>query len=278
MTAAWVAAWRGWGRKLPAEARLVEDPWGNLFGGPAARWVQRVPGPLTVPVWPLALHMQVRTRAIDDLLASFLASGGRQVLILGAGYDCRAARFARELGDGTVFEVDHPATQARKREILDRFRLPGRPAVHLPWDFEERSVDALPDALAEHGHDPSRPTLTIWEGVTMYLQEPAIAATTGAVSRLSAPGSRFVLTYVDRASIARPRRVRRWVARTVAAVGEPFRFGWDPDAFPAWFAAYGFATDWDRELGDLANELLPPGYAAAVQIPGHRIAALTRRG
>src|SRR5262245_32298193 len=93
-TAAWVAAWRGWGRKLPAEARLVDDPWGSLFGGPATRWMQRVPGPLTVPVWPLALHMQVRTRAIDDVLASFLASGGRQVLILGAGYDCRAARFA----------------------------------------------------------------------------------------------------------------------------------------------------------------------------------------
>ena len=40
----------------------------------------------------------------------------RQVVILGAGYDTRAARLPR--AGVRFFEVDHPATQAAKRERL----------------------------------------------------------------------------------------------------------------------------------------------------------------
>ena len=32
----------------------------------------------------------------------------------------------------------------------------------------------LPARLAELGHDRTRQTLTIWEGVTMYLTPPAV--------------------------------------------------------------------------------------------------------
>lgn len=208
-TAAWVATWRGWGQKLPKEARIVDDPYGTLFGGRRARWLLRIPRPLTVPVWPLALHMQVRTRAIDDVVRAFLADGGRQVLILGAGYDCRASRFANELREGRVFEVDHPATQAHKRAVLGD--IPTAPVTYVPWDFEARPVDALPEALAALGHDPSSPTLTIWEGVTMYLGEEAIAATVRAVGALSAPGAPFVVTYIDRGQFENSGRIRRIV-------------------------------------------------------------------
>jgi methyltransferase (TIGR00027 family) len=218
--------------------------------------------------------MQVRTRAIDDVLRAFVAEGGRQVLILGAGYDCRAARLGAELEGARVFEVDHPATQARKRAVLERARPPSAPVTYLAWDFEARPVEELPRALADAGHDASRPTLTLWEGVTMYLTEPAIDGTVAAVRALSAPGSPFVMTYFERSRIERPTPVRALVSRLVATKGEPFRFGWWPSELPGWFAARGFDLVWDRTMVDLARTLLPAAYARAIQEDASRIALL----
>jgi methyltransferase (TIGR00027 family) len=281
-TAAWVAACRTLGSKLPKEARLADDPYGASFAGRGVELFARsAPRLTTLPFWPFALYMQVRTRAIDDVLRAFAmergaADGGSQVLILGAGYDCRAARFADELRGARVFEVDHPATQLRKREVLARASALSAPVTYLPWDFESRPTSELPAALGEVGHDASKPTLTIWEGVTMYLSEAAIETTVAAVGALSARGSRFVVTYFDRERIARPGAGSAIVAKLVAGRGEPFRFGWAPAEVPSWFAARGFAVKWDRTMADLARTLLPPAHARAVGERQSRIVVLEK--
>src|SRR4051794_36564655 len=159
-TAAWVAACRTLGSKLPREAQLADDPYGARFASDrVALFVRHVPSLATLPLWPLALYMQVRTRAIDDVVRAFAAAGGQQILILGAGYDCRAARFAPLLAGARVFEVDHPATQARKRAVLAEANVASAPVTYLSWDFEARDVAELPRALRDVGHDPARPTL-----------------------------------------------------------------------------------------------------------------------
>ena len=94
--------------------------------------------------------MQVRTRVIDDALRDFVAGGGRQLVLLGAGYDCRALRLP-ELAELRVFEVDHPATQAHKRDVLAQLRVELAGAATSTWDFETRAMDDLPDVLAEAG-------------------------------------------------------------------------------------------------------------------------------
>lgn len=270
-----VATYRTLGDKLPEAARLAHDPYGAQFAGPAvALLARRAPSVALLPFWPLALYMQVRTRVIDDVVRQFAAAGGRQVLILGAGYDCRAVRLAAELQGARVFEVDHPATQARKREVLERAHAPGAPVTYLAWDFEARPVAELPRALADAGHDASRPTLTLWEGVTMYLTEPAIAGTVSAVRALSAAGSPFLVTYFEKSRIERPDPVRALIAKFVARRGEPFKFGWSPAELPGWFAARGFEVAWDRDMADLAQSLLPPAYARATQERTSRIALL----
>src|SRR5258706_13214580 len=108
-TAQWVAAARGFGRLLPDAARIADDPYGAAFSSPSLqRAIERGRGRLR----PLAtfpglrewiLYMQVRTRVIDDALRMFVASGGRQLVVLGARYDCRALPMP-ELHAPRVFE------------------------------------------------------------------------------------------------------------------------------------------------------------------------------
>jgi methyltransferase (TIGR00027 family) len=281
-TAQWVAAARGMGRLLPEAVRLADDPYGLAFASPSiARLVDRTRDQrparaeaiARVPGLSLAIaYMQVRTRLIDDAVRAFAAAGGRQVVVLGAGYDCRALRLP-ELAGARVLEVDHPATQAHKRAVLDRLGARS-PAHYLAWDFETHPMDDLPGALADAGHDPAAPTATIWEGVTMYLTEAAIDASLHAIATWSAAGSVLALTYMTR------RRLQRSVAlRAVRAVlrslGEPFRFGWDPDELPGYLAARGFALTGDVSTTDAAHQLLP--RELAVQIIQTDRVAIARR-
>src|SRR5215468_2274981 len=270
-TAQWVAAARGMGRLLPEAVRLADDPYGLAFASPRiarlvertrdarpdrARAIAHVPG---LSMW--IAYMQVRTRLIDDAVRAFVADGGRQVVVLGAGYDCRALRLP-ELADAHVIEVDHPATQGHKRAVLDRLAARS-PAHYLAWDFETHPMDDLPGALAGAGHDPAAPTLTIWEGVTMYLTEAAIDASLRAIASWSAAGSVLALTYFTRRRLQRSVVVRA-VRAVVRSIGEPFRFGWDPDELPAYLAARGFALISDVSTSAAAHQLLPRELAAQI--------------
>ena len=279
-TAAWVAVTRGLGALLPADARLIDDPYGLQFAGsgPAgrwaraaaerdARWLARLPG---AQAW--IIYMQVRTRVLDDAVRAFVARGGAQLVILGAGYDCRALRL-RELASSTVFEVDHPATQGRKQRVLARLGAASR-ARYLAWDFEARPMTELPAVLAELGLDVTRPTLTIWEGVTMYLREPALDASVRAIAAYSGPGSSLAMTYMTQARLARPSLMTRATRALVGRVGEPWVWGWDPLELPAWLAARGFPRVDDVDLADASLALLPPQYAMATD--GRRVAVADR--
>jgi methyltransferase (TIGR00027 family) len=270
-TAQWVAAARGMGRLLPDGVRLADDPYGLAFSSPGiarlvdrtrnarpdrAETIARVPG---LSLW--IVYMQVRTRLIDDAVRDFVAGGGHQIVLLGAGYDCRALRLP-ELAGAKVLEVDHPATQAHKRAVLERLSVTS-PARYLAWDFETHPMDDLPGALTEAGHDDAAPTLTIWEGVTMYLTEVAIDASLRAIASFCAPGSALALTYMTRTRLQRSLAVRA-VRAVVDRLGEPFRFGWEPDELPGYLADRGFALASDVSTVDAAHRLLPPEYASQI--------------
>lgn len=267
-TAGYVAACRGLGAALPSEACLVDDPYAARFLGPLAgraveqlraRGTSALAGELA-SLFPLVLYMQIRTRVLDEAVEAFAASGGRQVLLLGAGFDARAARFP----DLKFFEVDHPATQGRKERLIG----PSSSATYVPFHFERDPMSSLPSALAEHGHDRTEATLTIWEGVTMYLTEAAIEASLAAIRAYSAgpTASRLAMTYFDRTRIDHPMTTFRRLSRiAVAAVGEPFRWGWEPASLPGWLAERGFDVLENQEVADHARRLLPPRFARRVR-------------
>ena len=71
-------------------------------------------------------------------------------MILGAGYDTRAARLPR--AGVRYFEVDHPATQAAKRERLAELDgYPVEAATYVTCNFERE--DPI-ERLAASGFEP----------------------------------------------------------------------------------------------------------------------------
>ena len=272
-TAQFVAASRALGALLPDDAQLADDPFGARVSGAAvarlASLARRMPSlrPLlrvaAAPMMPMVAYMQVRTRLIDDVVRKFHGFGGNQIVLLGAGFDARAAR----LGDGTLrfFEVDHPATQSLKRELFGDLRV-----TFVPWNFERDAMSTLGARLAELGHDPARPTLTIWEGVTMYLTEPAIADTVAAVRAWSARGSQLCFSYVERRQIERPKLTTRIITTAVRVWGEPWTFGWEPRELPAWLTHHQWHLVSDEDVDAAGQRLLPRRFAALLRKTGDR--------
>lgn len=189
----------------------------------------------------------VRTRHFDRLFVERIASGVRQFVILGAGLDSRAYRFSAALHGARVFEVDHPATAARKRQRLRRVlpALPGH-VVFVAMDFE---TDVLSERLQAAGFDPSLPTFFLWEGVTMYLTAQAVDATLAAITRC-APRSTLAFEYLYADACRHPERYfgAEEMVRYVARRGEPYRFGLDPLGVEEFVAARGM-----RVLGHLRS-------------------------
>jgi methyltransferase (TIGR00027 family) len=270
-TAAWVAGARTLGQLLPVAERLAHDPYGVAFmTGPAAQLTELFLAHPRLYAWlprSLSLHafvwwMQLRTRAFDDMLLAFLESGGNQVVLLGAGYDCRAVRFAPRLAGVRFFEVDHPSTQQHKRRVIAAGQLPSR-ARYVPWDFERQPLSELAARLHAEGLSTAQPVLAFWEGVTMYLSERAIADSLRVVRSLGAAGSWLAFNYIDRRALRAPETDQRIAQRFAASVGEPHRFGWDPAELPTWLDARGYRCVSDRSDLALAQAFLPPEAASA---------------
>src|SRR3954464_11546757 len=221
-TAAYVAALRGLGVLLPVPGRLVDDPWGAAWTGvDRLRWVgeavPRLAGWLGRPAWGWLLKLQIRTYALDQAVEAFARDGGRQLVLLGAGLDARALRL-KGLGL-RVFEVDHPATQARKRPLV------GDAATLVPWDFEREPLRGLPARLVEQGFRREERACVVWEGVTMYLSEAAIEESIPMLRELLSAGSELAFTYYALEAIRRP-TFKDWLVKgLVARIGEPWRFG-----------------------------------------------------
>jgi methyltransferase (TIGR00027 family) len=182
-----------------------------------------------------ARMMVPRTVAIDDAIR---AAPAPQLVILGAGLDGRAWRMP-ELADTIVFEVDHPDSQRQKQARVASLSKTAREVRFVPVDFTR---DRLDDALSSAGHDRTRPTMWIWEGVVMYLERADIEATLRVVEARSAPGSRMVVLYLSRSI------VRLVVGSLLRLVGEPFRSFFTAESARALLGQFGFRVTQDDDL------------------------------
>jgi methyltransferase (TIGR00027 family) len=179
-----------------------------------------------------------RTRYIDDALIADLGNGLDQVAILGAGFDSRAYRIAG-IEQTRVFEVDHPDTQARKRECLGRVL--GEMPTHVrfvPIDFDG---EALGEAMSASGFRRDRRTFFILEGVTEYLSDRTADMIFRYIAGAAKRGSKVAFTYIDRGALDGTRQFpgsRALLAHNLRG-REPFTFGFDPSELGGYLADRG---------------------------------------
>ena len=124
--------------------------------------------------------MAYRARFAEDNLKQAVNAGIRQYVVLGAGLDTFAIRNPYSKLGLKVFEVDHPDTQAWKRERLLRSNLKAD-AAFTPVDFERQD---LTEELARAGFDHKAPACFSWLGVVMYLTGAASDATFRMIAAL----------------------------------------------------------------------------------------------
>lgn len=202
----------------------------------------------------LRAMMAVHSRYAEDQLTTGVSRGVRQYVVLGAGLDTFAYRNRFRDQGLHVFEVDHPATQAWKRELLSaaRIALPSELSF-VPVNFEQQS---LGEELRKSGFQHEEPAFFSWLGVVMYLTHEAFASTIEFIGSLPA-GTGIALDYaVETSSLGfLERLVFEGVKRRVAAAGEPFRLFFTPQKIFAELQQAGF-----KDVEDLGREEINARY------------------
>ncbi len=246
---------------------VFDDPVAVSILGPGyAEQLRRTP---LRPDRPFSIALRAfliaRSRYAEDNLSRAVSSGVEQYVLLGAGLDTFAYRnpFTRL----RVFEVDHPATQQWKRELLQQndIAIPDSVA-YTPVDFERQS---LAEQLGLAGFNRQAPAFFAWLGVVPYLTLDAFRATLSFISA-QRPGSGLTLDY------GQPRAVlplleqmaHDSLASRVEKAGEPFQLFFTPPEIAAELSSFhsiedlGAAEINERYFSGRSDQLKMRGTAA----------------
>ncbi len=238
-------------RRLPVEQRLVDDPYAGLLveRDPvvmAIGLLRFVIAPLRRAIDELRTAHGVRHASVDGLIRRGLEAGYAQVVIIGAGYDMRAARLGEAFPAVRWFEVDRPALLARKARLLGD-RVPQGRVARIGVDLAKEPPLARLEAA---GLDPRAPVLLVAEGLLHYLPR---AATRSLLDALMYGGPRrVVLTTIHPDMVPRASGAFRWLVRLVREIPETFYREEDLSALATRYGLSARVWSWDQQVVDFA--------------------------
>jgi methyltransferase (TIGR00027 family) len=206
-----------------------------------------------------------RSRIAEDAVSEAVDRGTRQIVILGAGLDTFALRNPHGARQIRIYEVDHPATQAWKRQCLAEAQLALPPSlIFVPVDFER---DDLREKLIGSGFQQNSPAFFTWLGVVPYLTRDAIASTLDDMA--SIPNSEVVFDYME-PSEAFSVDIRKYVKERTEQqekTDEPWASRFQPTDIAAILRSHGFCDIKDINFQEIASKFgravqgLAPGQA-----------------
>ncbi|MBX6362700.1 MAG: class I SAM-dependent methyltransferase [Gemmatimonadetes bacterium] len=215
---------------------------------------------------PMMYQSAARTTFYDAALERHLPAVD-QLVVLGAGLDTRAYRLPPETRARVrCFEVDQPRTQAFKREMLAKAGIDTSGVAYVPADLEEEDWF---DKLVAAGFDPDRPSIFLWESVTMYLKREAVERTLRTIAATAA-GSVVAFDYFSTELIESGSLFMRYSRAVLAATGEPWHFGIDNtppvrERVAEFLAACGLTLEEQRNFGpERDGKRAPAGFATAI--------------
>lgn len=174
-------------------------------------------------------YVTARTNFFDEQFKLSVEDEWPQIVLLGAGYDTRFFRFQSRIKRTKVFELDEVTIQSEKQRLLEKAGITAPPNhVFVPVNF---NTDKLEEVLVGSGYEPSKRTLFLWEGVSMYLEQSSVEQMLNFVSSKSLKGSRIVFDYFDKVIIEGNSQLygAKEIAAEVKKSNEPFRFGINPN-------------------------------------------------
>jgi methyltransferase (TIGR00027 family) len=257
-TAEYMAFFRATESVRPQQHRLFTDPFAISFLRPSLRravWLSKIAFLAKLVNWYADRRLPgartsatARTRLIDDAIRDAARDNVTQVVILGAGFDCRSSRLC-ELKHVRVFEVDHPSTLEAKRLRLLYSGTDLPPNVRVvKIDFNR---ETLPGPLAASGFESCRQAVFVWEGVTNYLTAESVDAVLRFVAACSA-GTRLIFTYIDAGVLDGSVHFEgaERVLHDVEKLGEPWTFGLHPQNAASFLSERGLLLDLDLSAAE----------------------------
>src|ERR1700733_10996047 len=208
------------------------------------------------------LFTAARSRIAEDALSRAVGGGVRQIVILGAGLDTFALRNPH--GGVEIYEVDHPATQAWKRQRLAEAEI-ALPSwlTFVPVDFEG---DDWGEKLAAAGFEQNAPAFFTWLGVVPYLTGEAMGVHLCFV--WSIQNSEVVFDYMEppEAFSEELRQIEKARAEQLEKMGERSDSRFEPADMAAILGSHGFC-----DLEDIDFQEIVSRFGSAVQglAPGH---------
>ncbi|HKR32524.1 MAG TPA: SAM-dependent methyltransferase [Terriglobales bacterium] len=204
------------------------------------------------------LFTAARSRIAEDALSGAVGGGIQQIVVLGAGLDTFALRSPHGARQIRVYEVDHPATQAWKRQRLVETQLALPPwLIFVPVDFER---DDLREMLAGAGFQQNSPTFFTWLGVVPYLTENAVGTTLDYISSIQ--NSEVVFDYMEPPQ-AFPDEMRELITKRTEELkrtGERWASRFEPADVVAILRSRGF-----RDIEDINFQEITSKFGHAVQ-------------
>jgi methyltransferase (TIGR00027 family) len=209
------------------------------------------------------LFTAVRSRIAEDALSAAVENGTRQVVILGAGLDTFALRYLHGSRQISIYEVDHPATQAWKRQQLAQaeFALPPW-LFFVPVDFER---DDLGERLAGTGFQRNSPAFFTWLGVVPYLTQDAIGSTLDYMASIQ--DSEVVFDYMEPPQ-AISEEMRELLAKRneqLQKMNERWTSRFDPAGIATILRSRGFCEIEDIDFREIASRF---GHPVQGLVPG----------
>ncbi len=220
------------------EPRVLDDPLAlRIIGFDAERALRSDPKEHHAFSRAFRAFMAARSRYAEDELARAVERSVTQYVVLGAGLDTFAYRNPH--AGLRVFEVDHPATQAWKREQLQAAGIAIPPSLaFVPVDFEQQT---LADGIGQSGFNANSAAFFSWLGVTPYLTHEACMSTLSFIAKMPKESGVVFDFALDPALLnAGQRQALDALSKRVAAAGEPFQLFFDPEKLQGELKAMGF--------------------------------------
>jgi methyltransferase (TIGR00027 family) len=170
-----------------------------------------------------------------------IGAGATQILVLGAGYDTMGWRLAPQFSGVNFFEIDQPATARLKARGIEAM---GQPE-NLCLIAEDLAKQKLEDVLkTNESWDRSARTVTVAEGLVMYLPPEAVRDLFCQCAAIAGVGSRVVFSYIPTGADGRP-DVGRWTGLMLwlqKIIGEPWIWSIRPEKLGSFLKETGWTN------------------------------------